>query len=414
MQLRLSFIFLEADMHFFNQLLVLCRKTGVSQGRHLRKISLIAVMSLSLLFPGCFLISDDVNSPAAPFNGNVVITAVASDYSSGAHSMMIYDKPYIASNNIHPTVSDISIDAYGGYFYRIKKYNYDTITKFSFDEPSIPIWQFSTMDGNDTAEGVTSSNPKQLVFASDTKAYLLRLGSKRVWIVNPSATTQADFKTGELDLSAYVDAGDTDGVPEMSAGVITGGKLFIIMQRLTGWPAVRDGYVAVFDVSTDTEIDTDPVNPGLLGIKLSSNIQNPTGITASGNTLYVSSLGNYSDQGGIDQVDATTYAVTNLFSGTPVQSVAIVNSTTGYYVNYISWGNTKVYPFNPSTMVVGTELSGVGNNQSALKVDPDSRLWIADGTTGHSGIYLIDTSDNSIISGPVSTNLVPKDIDFAN
>ncbi len=399
-------------MYLFNQLLVLCRKTGLSQGGHFRKISFVAAISFSLLFPGCFLISDEVSSSQKVFSGDVVITAVASDYSSGAHSVLLYDKPYMVSNNIHPTVSDISIDAYGKYFYRIEKYNYDTITKFSFDEPAVPIWQFSTMDGNDTAEGVTSSNPQQLVFVSDTKAYLIRLGSKRAWIVNPSATTQADFKTGELDLSAYVDAGDTDGVPEMSAGVITGGKLFIIMQRLSGWTIERNGYVAVFDVSTDTEINTGVST--LSGIELTTNIQNPTGITASGNTLYVSSLGNYFDQGGIDKVDAASYAVTNLLNGTPVQSVAIVNSTTGYYVNYIGWGNTKVYPFNPSTMVVGTELSGVGNNQSALKVDPDSRLWIADGTTGHSGIYLIDTSDNSIISGPVSTNLVPKDIDFAN
>jgi hypothetical protein len=326
--------------------------------------------------------------------------------------MMIRDNPHIASNNLQSTVSDIAINAYGDYFYRIERYNHDTVTKFSFDEPLTPIWQFSTMDSSDTAEGITSSNPHQLVFVSSTKAYLIRYGSKRAWIVNPSATTQAGFKTGELDLSAYVDAGDTDGVPEMDAGVVAGGKLFLLLQRLTGFPAVRNGYVAVFDVSTDSEIDTGMGSGGLLGIELTSNVQNPTGITASGNLIYVSSLGNYSDQGGIDEINATSYALNNLASGNPIGSVAIVNSTTGYYVDYISWGNTKIYPFNPTTMAVGTELTGVGNDHRTLAIDPVDNLWIADGTSGNSGIYVIDTSDNSRISGPVSTNLVPAGINF--
>ena len=116
--------------------------------------------------------------------------------------------------------------AYGKYFYRIERYQADNVTKFDVAAPGTVIWQYSTLDDGETV----SSNPYDLVFASETKAYLLRWGRSTAWIVNPSATTQADFKIGELDLSAYADY--ADGVPGMAAGLILDGKLFIIMQNI--------------------------------------------------------------------------------------------------------------------------------------------------------------------------------------
>ena len=137
-----------------------------------------------------------------------------------------------------------------------------TLPRWHVNAPNTPIWHFTTNDS-----GESDSNPYDLVFVNSTKAYLLRYGATKAWIVNPSATTQAGFKIGDLDLKAYADA---DGVPEMAKGVIADGKLFIILQRQDDFFCPSNtAYVAVFDVATDTEIDTGMGEGGMKGIPLS-------------------------------------------------------------------------------------------------------------------------------------------------
>ncbi len=52
-------------------------------------------------------------------------------------------------------------------------------------------------------------DPYALVSLSETKAYLLRYGSDKVWVVNPQAENSEDFKIGELDLSGYIPEDNT-------------------------------------------------------------------------------------------------------------------------------------------------------------------------------------------------------------
>ncbi|WP_373497933.1 hypothetical protein [Desulfococcus sp.] len=86
--------------------------------------------------------------------------------------------------------SDITVAAYQNFFYRIERFQADNVTKFDISAPDKPIWQFSTNDPGDTG----SSNPYDLLFVSAEKAYLLRYGATRAWIVNPSATDASGFK----------------------------------------------------------------------------------------------------------------------------------------------------------------------------------------------------------------------------
>ena len=134
--------------------------------------------------------------------------------------------------------------------------------KVSVNAPNSPIWQFTTND-----PGESDSNPYDLVFVSSTKAYLLRYGADQG--LDRESFRRApggNFKIGELDLKAYADA---DGIPEMAKGVIANGKLFIIMQRLDDiFCPSNTAYVAVFDVATDTEIDTGKGESGKKGIPL--------------------------------------------------------------------------------------------------------------------------------------------------
>jgi hypothetical protein len=157
-----------------------------------------------------------------------VVATVAADYSSGATSVIDVDPaggPRAVENDLAPTISDILVAAYGSAFYRLERFMRDNVTKFDISAPATPVYQYSVLDDGDTA----SANPHAMIFLNDQKAYLLLYGKTKAWIVNPNAANEAEFKIGELDLSAY---GDADGIPEMDNGIIVDGILYITVQRL--------------------------------------------------------------------------------------------------------------------------------------------------------------------------------------
>jgi hypothetical protein len=210
---------------------------------------------------------------------------------------------------------------------------------------------------------------------NSTKAYLIRYGSTKAWIVNPSATSEAGFKIGELDLSAYADA---DGVPEMCCGVIANDKLFIVMQRLVDWCPTETPYVAVFDIATDTEINTGMGSGAMLGVPL--NIKNPGSVQylPENNLVYVQGVGTYPGgscdpvyeyTGGIESLNPYTYATAVVLDdGTQelhpygaISGMLIASPSKGYFVGYDGWGDNTVYAFNPTTGVVSGAVTGLQN-----------------------------------------------------
>ena len=354
-----------------------------------------------------------------------VVATSAADFSSGAHAKISVDKPRVIEDNLLPTISDVMVAAYGGYFYRIERFFADNITKFDVDAPATPIWQFTTMDSEDT---VLSSNPQDIVFSSSTKAYLLRFGSPTAWIVDPSAITQADFKIGTLDLSPYADG---DGIPEMRAGVIANGKLFIILQRLEDFCPTNTAYVAVFDISTDTEINTGvPNNDGVMGIPLPIGIPLTIQYMSENETVFVQGVGSWPGgfcdpsleyTGGIVTVDPEMYDTALVLDDGDaanhpygaISGMEIVSPTQGYFIGYASFLDNSLYSFNPNTGEVdaGTVASLTGKSipDQALALDKNGMLWVGDNTDAQ--MVIIDTTDNTV-DGTIPVNLNPQNIVF--
>ena len=357
-----------------------------------------------------------------------VVATAASDYSSGAVSVVSVDPktgPRSVLNDLLPSsTSDTTVVGYGQYYYRIERFQSDNVTKVDVSAPNSPIWQYTTQDSGET----DSSNPYGLVFVSSTKAYLIRYGSPKAWIVNPSATSESGFKIGELDLSPYADA---DGVPEMAGGVIANNKLFIILQRLdSSFCPSNTAYVAVFDVLTDTEIDTGMGEGGLKGIPLS--IKDPLAIQymAENNAIYVQGVGSfpgfcdpiYDYTGGIESIDPSTYATAMVLDDGTTEShpygqisgMLIASPTKGYFVGYASWGNNTLYAFNPATGTVSGALPGFRNlniagMESGAYLDKNNMMWVCDNT--NAAIKIVDTSDNSL-NETLYTNLNPASVSF--
>ena len=357
------------------------------------------------------------------YSAQIAVSAdAAPDFSSGAYSVISFDSSYqniTAQNDLLPTVSDIIVRAYGKYFYPIERYKRDNIAKFDINDPSANIWQYSVGDG--------SSNVHDMVFVSGQKAYLLRYGKDKIWIVNPSATTEDQFKIGEIDLSAYADA---DGVPEMESGIIVGNRLFVLLQRLdrdNNW-APQVSYVAVIDTDTDTEIDTGvPNDLGVKGIPLP--IKNVHSIKYLDGRIYIQGIGRYASSysgtpaeysGGIVVMDPDTYEVSMLVDDGNdtdhpygnIVDMTVDSQTRGYFIGYKAWGDSNLYAFNPSTgAVTGPVVDPLKDkNLSCLAVDENGYLWVGDSTDAK--IVIVNPADNSIVAN-VNTDLDPQYIAFA-
>ncbi len=377
-------------------------------------------------------------------------------YTSGAHGLAGVEPvggPRTLTENLLPTdTSDIGLAAFGSYFYRLEKMNRDNISKFSLDAPDTVIWQYSTIDAGEAV----SSNPHSLVFAAPNKAFVIRYGSAKAWIVNPMAAAETQFKIGELDLSSYADG---DGIPEMENAVMAGGKLFVILQRLENWVPSNTSYVAVFDAATGQEIDTGITNAdGVKGIPLPG--RNPTSIQylADNNTVYVACTGSYPGYGnpeyeytgGIVTIDPDTYEARMLVDdGTAdshpygaITGLALVSATKGYLVGYAGWGDNSVYSFNPSTGVVadkalpglshktisappviyekdvmpraavpGLEHMNISGMQSGIYKDKNGLVWVCASTFTSNELVVLNPADDSI-DETMTLELTPMEVSF--
>jgi len=386
-------------------------------------IKISTLLICSNILSGCEFIEDDndTETESGPVAANVraVVTTIASDYSAGAFSLITGDSDRIAYNELLPTHSDITVNTFNNDIYVVEKFSGNNISRFNLDDLNAPVWQYSTQDSPTSA---IASNPKQVVFLNETKAYILRYGSNTVWIVNPSATLSDNFKIGEIDLSSYA---DTDGIAEVRMGVIANGKLFIAMQRLENFAPTQTAYVAIIDTTTDLEIDAGIAGDNLSGIPLT--IKNPNSsmqYIAANDSIYIQGIGSYNDGefiGGIERIDLSDYSTNVVIDdGTSVShpnekvaAMAIVSPTLGYYISYVEWGNTSIYQFNPTTGAeiqtsVATLMSG---DFSSLAVDGNGLVWVSD--VANATVHIIDPVNDDLVDS-VSTGLPPHEIGFVN
>jgi len=326
--------------------------------------------------------------------------------------------PFASEGGLAPGVSDTIVRAHGDRFFVIRRFMSDSITAYSTSDTSTPLFDVSTNADTETA----SSNPHDMIFLNAEKAYLLRYGSPIVWIVNPSVTDPAEFKIGEIDLSAY----DADGVPEATRGVIVGDNLFVVMQRLEGFAPTQPGYVAVIDTATDTEIDTG-TGDGLPGIQLPAFNPGEVSADAASDAIFISAFGDFGAfdgsrpsalTGGVVVVDTTDFSATQLIDdndGTGrINNVEVTSAGTGYIVTSSSFGASSLERFNPVTGRI--EALGVAGLSSVdirdIAVGPAGNLWVAVADPESPKVVVINPADDSTISDGIATTQNPNSIAF--
>ncbi len=379
-----------------------------------------------LLLPAILLAAcDGNNSNNAPqFTDSAVIATRAPDFSSGAVSLVAASAPFAARNAVAASAtSDLFVRSGGDHYFVVKRFRTNQIQRYAASNPATPVYTYSTQDATD---GTVESNPSDLLIVSDTKAYLLRYGSGKLWIVNPSAATEAAFKTGEIDLSAY----DVDGVPEMTAGIVRNGRLYVAMQRLEGFAAVKTGYLAVIDIATNTEIDTAPTTDGLKGIELP--VRDPValvGIPGGNNILALADGGfdgsfNQLYEGGIVRIDTATNAASLVFDDGDdtthpfgyFADVATVTADRAYFIGSTGFGAEQtLYRFNPNTSAAPVAVPGYqAVALGSVAVDPSGKLWLTRTGSAAPGVTLLgfESGAETTVAPLIDTVLTPINIDF--
>ena len=404
-----------------------------------RKLFIASLLAITLVLSGCDSDDDDDGAtgggddsavdagdtdadPVTSATARAVVASVDSGFTSAVVDLVDVEAPFAVEGELNPGVSDTIVRAFGDRYFVIRRFMSDSIEAYSINDTSTPLFEVST---NSETEDVFS-NPHDLIFLNEEKAYLLRYGSPIMWVVNPSVTDPADFKIGEIDLGIY----DPDGVPEATRGAIVGDRLFIIMQRLEGigfeLVPTLPGAVAVIDTTTDTEIDTGS-SAEFPGIELPAFNPDDLSIDTSSDTLFISAVGDFGAfdgsrpsalTGGLVALDTTDFSVSQLIDdndGTGrMNNVEITSASMGYLVTSTEFGVTSLDQFNPVTGNIDAlgiaGLSGVDIRDIAT--GPAGNLWILVADPFAPKIVIIDPTDNSIVAGEIATSLNPESIAF--
>ncbi len=332
--------------------------------------------------------------------GRAVLTTT--DYASGSIAVVDLETNQASANvlNIH---SDAVIRSYAGHLYVINRFNADNILVLDPDDLATPVRQFSVGNG---------TNPQDIAFVSETKAYVARYGSDRLLVVNPATGDSL----GSVDLSF---AADADGLPEVAFLTIFKGRLYATCQRLYQFAPTDRSEVVVVDVDTDTSVDLDQEQDGIQGIVLQA--RNPAGGQVRvGPKLYLSCAGSFGDlsDGGIEVVNLEENVTEGVVLdgdalGGNAGAIALTSEGGGYVVvsdaSFVD--HVKRFDLAAGGTIAGTLPGGSGGFVPEIAAW-NGNLYVLDQGPEAAGLLVYDVTSETLVAGPISTGLPPSSIAF--
>lgn len=350
-----------------------------------------------------FLLLTLLISSAFAQNRAVITTT---DYSTGILSSLDLTTN-TATKDLLTIHSDAVIRTYKNKVYVINRLGQDNIIVLNSSNLKTPLKQFSVGNG---------SNPHDIAFVSETKAYVSRNNRNQLLIVNP---TTGD-SLGSVNLSTFADA---DGLPEASQMTLYNNRLFVACLRLNqngGFGPTDFSVIAVVDVTTDQLIDTNPTTVGVQGIVMAG--KNPTGAVVQGNKWILSTVNTFgATDGGIevihlDSLKTEGIAIDEKTIGGDLGALAMTSSTEGYVVLSDATFTNAVKHINLSTKTVSAALSNISGGYISDLGIFGNHLYVADqGTFSNptsGGVKVFDTTTQQLVSGPISVGLPPSSIAF--
>jgi hypothetical protein len=249
-----------------------------------------------------------------------------------------------------------------------------------------------------------------IVFVNTNKAYVSRLGSPRLLIINPT-TLQI---TGTIDLSSLVQPTDSDGSPDPAYMLIRNGLVYVALQHIDfqqpQLPTVARGEVAVIDSTTDrivSVITLNGKNP-ITEFQFSPNL----------NRILISSVGNLTviDDGieainpDINTVDSQ-FVVSEATMGGDITAFVIASRTKGFaIVSDVNFTHSLI-TFDPSSgQRLQTLVGPLNVLMPHLALNSRNEVYVAVIATqrAESGLRIFDAgTDNEITTTPLNVGQFP-------
>ncbi|SIS78992.1 hypothetical protein SAMN05421686_104309 [Thalassolituus maritimus] len=376
----------------------------------MKKLALTALSAA--LLTGCF--GDDSSNDSNTVDtddiqGHIFIAQLISgDYKTSEIAIGTVGESEFVENYASQDASDYTIDVYEQYLYHIGRFNIDTLTRYDAAADFLQAdYTYSLAEAESS-----SSNTHQFVQVAEDKAYVIRYGKTSIQIVDPSAVDEQNFVIGEIELSEYVAEDAT--YPRMTRALVHEDKLFVGLQRLgnadSSYAVASDSYVAVIDIATNTEIDTNESAPGLKGIQL--NADNLKAMAIEDDYLYVAGRGDYSDNSGaLDRISLSDYSVDTLIDGSTfaalndvdsgayyhVQAVEVVDDTLFVQINLEGGEAPRGYIYsapisNPANFTDVTPEAFAGEKIAVIQSGPDDTLWVSLDNVETPDVYVLNES----------------------
>jgi hypothetical protein len=332
----------------------------------------------------------DSSPPRDPaIDGNLFV--LTTDFESGAFSIVDMESRD-AARNVGLTHSDATARVRGRRVYVVNRLGQDNVTALEVDGGFRVAWQRSTEPG---------SNPQDIVFASDEKAYVTRLELPTVLVIDP----RDGSPLGEVDCSAVADA---DGVPEMSGGAVDDTHVLLAAGRLdrdNSYLPTANGALVVVEAATDAVESV---------VELTG--QNPYGdmITPSPGTVLVAEVGRFGVlDGGIERVQldpdiATGFLVTEETLGGDVSAFTIAVDGSFWIIVSDPSNVTSLVRFDPADDSLRTVVAGTGFTLSCVARVDDGTLALCDRTRTVPGVRLFSLPDGvELTEHPIDVGLPP-------
>jgi hypothetical protein len=331
---------------------------------------------------------------------------VATDFETGSFATISLDEP----RTIDPAGPQrrINADAVPRVFQDLVF----IVNRFFGDNLQVldPARSFSTTVQCSTGGG---SNPQDIAFVDESKAYMTALDDSELLIVDPTPSPDCtDFIRGTIDLSAFADA---DGLPEMSQMAIVGGQLFVTLQKLDRnnfFSPSGPGSVVVIDTVTDEivrELTLAGMNP----------FASTKGLVVRNGSLFIGEVGAFGvNDGGIEQLDPVSgesagFVVTEEALGGDITDFVFVSEELAYAIISNPDFTNSVIRFDPSNgSLIDSPLAGV-QFISDIELNDRGELFVSDRTAARPGIRILRAADGTEITvEPLDVGLPPFEIVF--